>query len=299
MSTVTLDPRTGNAEGSFGSRAVIAAMRSMVSPFSAIGFRGYSRACVALADAFAPGLEVEVALNADTRFAFPAADSYWVRLVTDQFPYESEIERVFRRFADRPFTLLDCGANYGYWSALVTSAEFGSHKAVAVEASSHTMKRLRRNAALNGDRFTSVHRAISDKAGAIVRLGGESHASRSIIGATTGEEVATTTIDEIAAQHCPTGPIIIKLDVEGVEVKALHGASTTMTREPLLLYEDHGNDPSCAPSRYLLENGWAVYNLEGAQPLRVVDVTEVAALKKDARKGYNFAAERGSRWLQA
>lgn len=299
MNTITLDPRTGNATGSVRSRAVIAAMRGLVPPFAAVGFRGYSRACVALADAFAPDLEIDVALNADTRFAFPADDTYWVRLITDRFPYESEIERILRRFADRPFTLLDCGANYGYWSALVTSASFGAHKAVAIEASSPTMHRLRRNAALNGDRFACVHRAISDTAGATVRLGGDSHASRSIVGATTGEEIVTTTIDELAAEHCPTGPIIIKLDVEGVEVAALRGAAETAARDPLLLYEDHGNDPSCAPSRYLFENGWTIYDLEGALPRRLADVAAVAALKKVSRKGYNFAAERGSHWLHA
>ncbi len=51
------------------------------------------------------------------------------------------------------YTLIDCGANFGYWSVLISSAPYGSHKAIAIEPSSQNFAKLQNNAEINGNRF--------------------------------------------------------------------------------------------------------------------------------------------------
>ena len=67
---------------------------------------------------------------------------------------------LFRDSADVDYTLLDCGANYGYWSVLVSSAPLGSHKAIAIEPSSQNFPKLKNNAEINGNRFELMKCAI-------------------------------------------------------------------------------------------------------------------------------------------
>ena len=66
----------------------------------------------------------------------------------------------FRHSADVDYTLLDCGANYGYWSVLVSSKPYGSHKAIAIEPSSQNFAKLANNAEINGNRFEAMKCAI-------------------------------------------------------------------------------------------------------------------------------------------
>ena len=60
---------------------------------------------------------------------------------------------MFADSIDVDYTLLDCGANYGYWSVLVSSKPFGSHKAIAIEPSGQNYPKLANNARVNGNRF--------------------------------------------------------------------------------------------------------------------------------------------------
>ncbi len=84
-----------------------------------------------------------VKLNADALFAFPFGDGYWSKLLNRTFYYEDELELLFRNSIDVDYTLLDCGANYGYWSVLVSSEPFGSHKAIAIEPSWRQFRQAR------------------------------------------------------------------------------------------------------------------------------------------------------------
>ena len=70
--------------------------------------------------------------------------------------------------SDVDYTLIDGGANYGYWSVLVSSAPFGKHRAIAIEPSSQNFRqacqqRARQRRSLRGpevrDRIGARHRA--------------------------------------------------------------------------------------------------------------------------------------------
>ena len=72
-----------------------------------------------MTEARSPGL-AGVMINEDARFVFPEGDWYWEKHIKRGF-YEPEIERMLRRAAERPYALIDAGANFGYWSIVASS----------------------------------------------------------------------------------------------------------------------------------------------------------------------------------
>ncbi len=125
--------------------------------------RGYNM-CANLLRTTLPERGIQVKLNPDAIFEFPYGDGYWSKLLNRTYHYEDELELLFQDSADVDYTLLDCGANYGYWSVLVSSKPFGSHKAIAIEPSGQNYPKLANNARINGNRFETMKCAIGARA---------------------------------------------------------------------------------------------------------------------------------------
>ena len=159
--------------------------------------RGYNM-CANLLRRTLPERDIDIKLNADATFAFPYGDGYWSKLLNRSFSYENELELLFQHSADVDYTLLDCGANYGYWSVLVSSAPYGSHKAIAIEPSSQNFAKLKNNAEINGNRFEAMKCAIGAARGT-ARLSGTKHEAFSIAGGAGdgGEEVPVVALDNL------------------------------------------------------------------------------------------------------
>ena len=203
-----------------------------------------------------PERNIAIKLNADATFEFPYGDGYWSKLLNRSYRYEDELELLFRGSAAIDFTLIDCGANYGYWSVLVSSAPLGSHRAIAIEPSSQNFAKLKNNAAINGNRFELMKCAIGAARGT-ARLSGTKHEAFSIAGnpASGGEEVPVIALDNLLddAKVSVGGRYLVKLDVEGVEIDAIKGGSRLLQGDSMILCEEHGNDPRHTVSRYILE----------------------------------------------
>lgn len=189
-------------------------------------------------------VECVVRLNADTKFAFELGDFYWNRLVSPRYVYEVDLTAILARFDKIPYTFIDGGANYGYWSVLVSSKEMGSHPAIAVEALASTHARLLKNCELNGHEIDPVHAAISDTDGDTVQITTwGKHAGSSLDsewltdrrGVAHVEDVTTVTVDALAARVPEGVPIVVKLDVEGSEVAAFKGSVGALERGAVLL----------------------------------------------------------------
>lgn len=255
------------------------------------------------------GATCTVRLNEDTDFTVDLGEPYWSRMVSSYYDYEPEILHVLRSLRDEPFALIDCGANYGYWSSLVSGPAFGSARTVAVEASSNVFSALKRNQRRNGERFTALHAAIHERSDQRVLLErtrgvGGSH----LVDRESGtderrdlEEVISITVDDIAASHLNDRdlPIVLKLDVEGCEVPALRGASQVLARDCLVIYEDHGSDEAHTPSAFVIDElGLIVYSIEPAGASRRIErLADLARIKLSPKRGYNlFATARGSRF---
>ncbi|MCW5718754.1 MAG: FkbM family methyltransferase [Bauldia sp.] len=279
--------------------ALLAMGAAVTRPFGNVGFSVGARLVSKL---FRSGKAVRVALAPDASFEMPYGDGYWSILLSRRARYEADVEVALLAFADIDFAFVDCGANYGYWSVLITSAKFGRHSAIAIEAAPDTFGWLARNAAANGRRFDVLNRAIAEHTGSKVTIRGAKHEARSIVPAGDAPvvgEVQTLALDDLLDRpELRSVPhIVLKLDVEGVELAALRGATRMMERDVLITYEDHGSDAAHAVSAHMLaEHGMRVFFIDGAGAMEIVGLDQIEAIKRNRHRGYDFFATRSPFW---
>lgn len=292
-------------QSSLGARMHFAALglaRAALSPFGHRGLGVLCRQAGRLFGASAPMIGVE--LSTGGRFAMPIYDLSWQSYLYRGRPYEPEIETILHRLADVELDWLDCGANFGYWSAWLAGQRARmAGRIVAVEPSPSCLPVLRHTVALNGDRINLVEKAMHSTAGqtipfVISRFHVASHVLEE------GEEadgevvhVPTVSLDALAEEFGLGGrPVIVKLDVEGQETNTIDGAGRLADADVLYLYEDHGKDRESQTSAHLLERGFSLFALDddGQRPMSRVE--EINAFKVRPQKGYNFGATTSAFW---
>jgi len=195
---IQFDRTSGVLEGAnLWERTAALALATGSKISSHFSHRGYI-GCANLLRRTLPERNIAIKLNSNATFEFPYGDGYWSKLLNRSYHYEDELELLFRDSAAVDFTLIDCGANYGYWSVLVSSAPLGSHKAIAIEPSSQNFAKLRNNAEINGNRFELMKCAIGAARGT-ARLSGTKHEAFSIAGdaGSGGEEVPVIALDNL------------------------------------------------------------------------------------------------------
>lgn len=299
---IQFDRASGVLEGANAWERLAAVALTLGSKVGAnFSHRGYNL-CANLLRTTLPERGIQVRLNPDAVFEFPYGDGYWSKLLNRTFSYEDELELLFRDSADIDYTLLDCGANYGYWSVLVSSKPFGSHKAIAIEPSGQNFPKLANNAGINGNRFEAMKCAIGAARGT-ARLSGTKHEAFSIAGdQSDGEEVPVLALDNLLddGKVAANGKFLIKLDVEGVEIEAMKGGARLMQGDSVLLCEEHGNDPQHTVSRYILEQTplkLIVYDPRSNRLETVTDLSILDRIKVSSHVGYNVFGTASAFWL--
>ncbi|WP_407174729.1 FkbM family methyltransferase [Bradyrhizobium sp. STM 3562] len=291
---IQFDRASGALEGAnLWERTAALALATGSKISSHFSHRGYI-GCANLLRKTLPERNIAIKLNEDAVFEFPYGDGYWSKLLNRSYHYEDELELLFRHSADVDYTLIDCGANYGYWSVLVSSAPFGSHRVIAIEPSSQNFQKLANNARVNGDRFELMKCAVGAKRGS-AQLSGTKHEAFSIAGEADsdgGEEVPVIALDDLIddGKVSAEGKYLIKLDVEGVEVEAIKGGSRLLEGDSVVLCEEHGNDPDHTVSRYILEQTPLRLMVYDPRSSRLETVTELSILdriKVSTHVGYN------------
>src|SRR5436305_8003467 len=178
---LAFDRRTGALDGATAAERLAAlAFQAGARISSAWSYRGFGAGCKAVRTILHER-DIIVRLDDDALFSFPYGDGYWTLLLDRDYHYEADLELFFRGVTNADYTLIDCGANFGYWSVLVTSKPFGAHRSIAIEPSSRTFAKLSANAKINGNRFKPMQRAIGAKA-SVARLSGAKHEKLSKIG---------------------------------------------------------------------------------------------------------------------
>jgi FkbM family methyltransferase len=251
-----------------------------------------------------PARDIAIKLNPDATFEFPYGDGYWSKLLDRSYSYEDELEFLFKGSVDVDYTLIDCGANFGYWSVLISSAPYGAHRAIAIEPSSQNFARLKTNAEINGGRFEVMKCAIGAARGS-ARLSGTKHEAFSIAGdpGSTGEDVPLIALDDLFddGKISPDGKYLIKLDVEGVEIEAIKGGTRLLQGDSVLLCEEHGSDPDHTVSRYILEQTPLRLLVYDPRSNRLETVTELSILdriKVSSCVGYNVFGTASAFWQE-
>ncbi|MFY9657584.1 MAG: FkbM family methyltransferase [Methylocystis sp.] len=156
----------------------------------------------------------------------------------------AEMFELIRAHVDTGDAVIDAGANIGAVSVYLGNTVGPSGHVVAVEMMPETAERLRRNIKCNSlEQVVVKEAALSNEEGhtVIAHVPHHFHGQASIAAgdrggrATSSAKVRTTTLDAIASE---LGEIaFIKLDLEGAELAALQGASSTLRRSRCILFE--------------------------------------------------------------
>lgn len=240
----------------------------------------------------------------DAAFRFHLKDSYWNKLLLRGFQYERPLAWLLKRLKPFEYAFMDCGANLGFWSVLVSSQAFGRKRAIAIEALRSNFELLQTNRALNGNRFECWHRAVYSEPGQAIEIFGDmdTHYGISVKADWHNSSkigtVTTTTIDEAAgALPVPGSQIVIKLDVEGAEIEALGGAQETLSGGALLIYEDHPRDTQHRTTSHILNAGMQVRLITNKGLLPIADAAQLTQEKTRPDYEYNLVAfHHGSRF---
>ena len=298
---IQFDRASGALEGAnLWERTAALALVTGSKISSHFSHRGYN-GCANLLRKTLPERNIAIKLNSDATFEFPYGDGYWSKLLNRSYHYEDELELLFRHSTGVDYTLLDCGANYGYWSVLVSSSPFGSHKAIAIEPSSQNFAKLANNARINGNRFEPMKCAIGAARGS-ARLSGTKHEAFSIAGNSAGgEEVPIIALDNLIddGRVAVGGKFLIKLDVEGVEIEAIKGGARLLQADSVIICEEHGNDPDHMVSRYILEQTPLKLIVYDPRSNRLETVSELSILdriKVSSHVGYNVFGTASAFW---
>ncbi|MDA1132733.1 MAG: FkbM family methyltransferase [Proteobacteria bacterium] len=158
---------------------------------------------------------------------------------------EEEHRVILETVLKRGMTVLDIGANVGYYALMEYRCVGPTGRIVAVEPSPQNAALLERNLALNGVRNVSLfHGAISDRPGTRqLALSAFSN-----LHSFHGEESPTGEVIDVEMRTVPQAmegsgaPDLIRMDVEGHEVEVLNGMLDAVERgemAPMILFETH------------------------------------------------------------
>jgi FkbM family methyltransferase len=185
-----------------------------------------------------PSEEMEIALAWAMRMTvpagFPSARSYAAGL------YEQEVTAAFRELVRPGMTVVDVGANIGYYTLLASHLVGAQGRVYAFEPDARNFAYLERNIRANEcTNVTAVNAAAAKSCGTATFVvdaqgaegwlapDGSSQSATAVV-------VETTSLDAYFSQVEGVRIDVIKMDIEGAEQSALEGATEMSQRSPAL-----------------------------------------------------------------
>ena len=189
------------------------------------------------------------------------------------FDDQSELKLINKISEKNQVFLIDCGCNYGFYS-FYTASLSNQNSVIAIEASLATAQDFEKNINLN--KFNNIvlkNYAISDTDNIIVNFNESKNDWESSLVHNEFDEkkvnkIKTQKIDTIIKdQKLDDYSLLIKLDIEGNELKALEGAKNTIKKyNPIIIMElstyiFNKNDRSLDRFKFFLtEFDYSIYN---------------------------------------
>ena len=174
---------------------------------------------------------------------------------------EGECE-AFRQIVRPGWTVLELGANIGAHTVCIAKLVGPQGRVMAFEPQRIVFQTLCANIALNDlQNVDCLHQAVGKKSGTVIMprmdYNKEFNFAGISVGMTSeGEVVSLTSVDELELKACH----FIKMDIEGMEEEAIHGACETIRRfRPFLYLENDRKDKSDSLIRTINDLGYRMY----------------------------------------
>lgn len=193
--------------------------------------------------------------NPMDRYIGASFDRYW------EFS-EGEVA-LFQQLISPGQVVFDVGANIGAHTIVFARLVGPSGRVYAFEPQRVIFQNLCANLSLNALLNVDARQVACSDEGGVIFTPAVNYASAGSFGSislsedpTAGEIVGKITLDSL----CPDGCNFIKIDVEGMEERALRGAASIIARfKPILYAENDRREQSPALIRYLLDLGYNLF----------------------------------------
>jgi FkbM family methyltransferase len=173
--------------------------------------------------------------------------------------YEIYMQKAFAEFIRPGSVVYDVGAHAGYHSLLCALLAGPTGQGFAFEPHPLNRQSIQRQIAVNPDlNLTLLPYALSDSC-TDVYLNCDKGRSQSFLSAAGEFVVAAKTIDHLVETESVPPPYLMKVDVEGHEVKALAGGIKTIEKyHPIILCDPNDDTTAVAVSDLLSPLGYRV-----------------------------------------
>ncbi len=149
--------------------------------------------------------------------------------------YEPFEVSLFRAYLKPGMTVLDIGANLGYYTVIAAARVGASGRVIAVEPDKDNQYFLQKNVTENGlSHVTVVPVAVAATEGeAVLYMSSDNkgdHRVYPVEGSRQQQQIHTTTIDALMTQFDLTHVDVIKMDIQGAEGLALQGMQELLSK---------------------------------------------------------------------
>lgn len=203
-------------------------------------------------------------------------DGYW----------ETWVSQCLARIVTPGSVCIDVGANFGYFTLLMSELSGAKGKVVAVEPNPDICSFLRMTQSIHAPHFDIVEAALSNKRGrTTLNVPTTYPGSASIttfmqhLGMKHSRiKVKTLTLDEMAEQLNLVKIDVIKMDVEGAEPLVFEGMQQTLARNPdlqiVMEYSPFAYADANGFTRYLFKH-FTVYRLKDVDEMTLIDESSI------------------------
>jgi FkbM family methyltransferase len=153
--------------------------------------------------------------------------------------YEADKQKLLSELSIEGTTVLDIGANVGFFSILLSCLVGQTGYVIAVEPLPRNLSFINRHINLNKiENITVLPVAISNKKG-VMKFASSAHNSSAHLAEDGDLDVSVVTLDSFDNFKSPVS--LVKIDVEGAEANVLRGGELFFKRyRPIILLATHG-----------------------------------------------------------
>ncbi len=184
--------------------------------------------------------------------------------------FEKDKVAAFTKDIRRESVVYDIGANAGIYTLLAATRATGGH-VYSFEPLARNLELLRRHIALNGLRNCTVIDAAVDSSSGTAQFAEGSTPEMGALSPTGSLRVNTVALDQLRDAGTLLAPDLIKMDVEGNELAALHGAARLLQScRPIIYVATHSSPLEADCRDFLLKLGYSVALVPGSPSLELV-----------------------------